>query len=212
MLRDAGMLVWSVLLLLLGAAVVGIALSARAYFAPVTPTFEFEGPTITQLEKLGEIVTTRVHVADVLTANDGTWKGAWLIKGDALIAVDLMHAKLVEKQLDKKHAIISLPAPHVIQARVDHSKTKTWSVQDTTFLPGWLPIYGSKGNPDVLRDSAMAQAQDCVDHMARSSEALDQSREVASTVITNMYRLVGWQVEIQWQDSATPGQAKTVEK
>ena len=111
MLRDAGILAWSLLLLLVGAVVVGIALSVRAYLAPVTPTFEFEGPTITQLEKLGEIVTTRVHVADVLTAKEGTFKGARLIKGDALIAVDMMRARLVEKQSDKKHAIISLPAP-----------------------------------------------------------------------------------------------------
>ena len=85
-------------------------------------------------------------------------------------------------------------------------------MEDTTLVPGWVPIYGSKGNPDVLRDSAMAQAQDCVDHMARSSEALDQSREVASTVITNMYRLVGWQVEIQWQDQSTERQAKPAGK
>ena len=50
-------------------------------------------PTVPQIEKLQELVTLKVHVADVLTGHDEKWYGdvnsVHLIKGDALVAVDL---------------------------------------------------------------------------------------------------------------------------
>src|SRR5262245_7784609 len=62
-----------------------------------------QGPTITALQGLEELATVRIHIADVLTANDGTYSGAWLIKGDALIAVDLSQARFDDDSIDFDH-------------------------------------------------------------------------------------------------------------
>ena len=52
------------------------------------------GPTVQSLQRLNELVTLKVQVSDVLTAEGHRYRGAWLIKGDALIAVDLDKADI----------------------------------------------------------------------------------------------------------------------
>jgi hypothetical protein len=150
------------------------------------------GPTITSLESLGELVSTKVQVADVLEATGNDYRGSWLIKGDALISIEMTRARIVESN-DRTHAArVSLPLPKVLSARVDHSRTKTWSVEKTT----WIPL---RGNPDSMRDDAMKHAQELVEYAANSKENMDHAKYSAETVIENIYRLVGWQVTIEWE-------------
>jgi len=44
-------------------------------------------------------------------------------QGDALIAVDLSRARIVEKDEGAKKATVVLPQPVVLQSRVDHTRT-----------------------------------------------------------------------------------------
>ena len=52
------------------------------------------GPTIVQLERLQYLVSTRVHVADVLVGESRWLEGSWIIQGDALIGVDMKKAEI----------------------------------------------------------------------------------------------------------------------
>lgn len=165
-------------------------------FAQTTPelasTGWSTGPTITSLESLGQLVSTKVQVADVLEATSRDYHGSWLIKGDALIAIDMTRAKIVESN-DRTHtASVAIPLPKVLSARVDHSRTKTWSVERTT----WISL---RGNADSMRDDAMKHAQELVEHAANSKENMDHAKYSAETVIQNIYRLVGWQVTVEWE-------------
>jgi hypothetical protein len=63
--------------------------------APVVITSQ--GPTIERLQHLRSLVVVRVCVADVLTADGEGYRGAWLIKGDALIRVDVGKGEVVDK-------------------------------------------------------------------------------------------------------------------
>ena len=94
-----------------------------------------QGPTIERLERLSHLVSSRVSVADVLIGEGDGCHGAWLIRGDALLAVDLTHAQISEKDEAARRATILLPQPGILQPRVDHSRTKTWEVKVNDVYP-----------------------------------------------------------------------------
>ena len=158
-----------------------------------------QGPTIERLEQLSHIVTIRVYVADVLVGEGNGCRGAWLIRGDALIAVNLTHATINEKDEDNKRATIQLPKPQILQARVDHEKTRTWEVKTTTWIP-WA------SDQDNLRDAVMLQAQQLVAHAAGSAENLSQAKLTAETVLRALYAEVGWQISVTWADLPSDSQ------
>lgn len=62
--------------------------------APAPTVVHSQGPTVERLERLSHLVTTRIHVVDVLVGIGEGCRGAWLIKGDALIAVKLGLAQI----------------------------------------------------------------------------------------------------------------------
>ncbi len=154
------------------------------------------GPTVTELQKLAELVTTKVYVADVLIGESPKYRGSWLIKGDALIAVDMNKAAVVSRDDDAKTASVRLPVPRVVQPRVDHEKTRTWDVERRTWKP-WVP-----GSPDELRDEAMRQAQQLVTDAAGNEEALQYAKRRAETLIPQFYEMVGWKVQVVWEQPA----------
>ncbi len=153
-------------------------------------------PVVTELEKLNKLVTLKVHVSDVLEgfqANAwGVVRGAWLVKGDALLAVDMTKAKFASRDEHAKTVTILLPPPHVESARVDHERTRTYDVQ-----VGLLRPYSSA---DRMRDDAMRQAQALVYSMAASPEYIDFARERSETALKGYFEAVGWTAIIVWQD------------
>jgi len=160
---------------------------------PVPTVVRSIGPTVTQFERIGELTTTRVHVTDVLSAEGEGYRGSWLIKGDALLSCDMSQAKIVKVDVDKRKATIKLPPLRVISARVDHDKTKTWSVEKTTWLP-WR--WGDQG---VMRDAAMFHAQKLVETAAGSERHLGPAKAQAELLIRQMYDFVEWKVAVEWE-------------
>ncbi len=158
-----------------------------------------QGPTIERLEQLSHLVATRVLIADVLVGEGNGCKGAWLIRGDALIAVNLGQASVIEKNETAKQATIRLPPPEVLQARVDHEKTQIWELKTTT----WIPWTADKAS---LRDTVMAHAQRLVGHAAGSAENIQQAKAAAESAIRGFYAEVGgWQVTVVWGSPPSEG-------
>jgi len=174
-----------------------------AHYPPPSPpvVIHSQGPTIERLERLSHLVVTRVYVADVLVGEGEGCKGAWLIKGDALVGVNLGRARIEEKDEATKQARIVLPPPEVLQPRVDHARTRTWEVQRMTWLP-W------SADQDRLRDEVMRQAQELVAHAAASAENFQQAKTTAETMIRSFYAEVGWQVRVTW--ASPPSEAQKV--
>ncbi len=150
-----------------------------------------QGPTVEKLQKLSHLLTLRVQIADVLIAEGQGCRGSWLIKGDALLAVNLSQAKITDKQEDARQATLILPEPQVFQPRVDHSRTRTWSVERVA----WLPWHADQ---DALRDAVYAEAQKLVEHTANSAENIQTAKLTAETVLKGLYSEVGWNVAVKW--------------
>ena len=155
-----------------------------------------QGPTIERLERLSQLCTGRVYVADVLIGQSDTTKGAFLIRGDALIAVDLSRAVIAEKDESARRATIRLSPPEVLQARVDHERTKTWEVRSTTWIP-W------RAEQDRLRDEVFHQAQLMVAQAAGSHENIEHAKRAAEIIISALFEHVGWNVKVTWQEPPT---------
>ena len=189
------------LLLILLITVVSAIVVQPRLLLPATPAptvVHSQGPTVERLERLSHLVTTRVNVVDVLIGEGEGCRGAWLVKGDALIAIYLGRAQITEKNEATKQALIVLPLPEVLQPRVDHERTKTWEVRRMVWLP-W------NADQDRLRDEVMLQAQQLVAHAAGSNENLQQARTAAATIVTAVYEEVGWTVRVIWEGSSAAG-------
>lgn len=153
---------------------------------------ESSSPSITEIQKLGELVVLRVKVADVLEDSTEDYKGLWIVKGDALVAVDM---RLAEQKVDEnaKKLVVVLPQPRVIQPRVDHQKTKTYDVSKKIWFN---PLVGDRNE---FVDNALAKAQGIVESESGGDEVMDQARAQTELMLTNMYGFVGWDVDIVWQ-------------
>ena len=177
-------------MLLLAAIGIGTRLGSQQ---PIATQARSLGPTVSQLEKIGELASARIHVTDILMADGEGFRGAWLIKGDALLACDVSHAKILNLNSAARTATLRLPPLRVTSARVDHTKTKTWSVEKKT----WLPWTG--GNQSVFRDAAMHDAQQLIEATASSSQHLEPSKAQAELLIGRMSELMDWKVTVEWE-------------
>ena len=173
-----------------------VLLCYRAFTAPGRTTITSIAPTVTQLEKLSELATLKVHVVDVLSAQDsnfwGDIKGVWLIKGDALLSVDMREAKISNVNESAKTLLVTLPQPRVIQARVDHERAELYDWQK-----GWLR---SQDVASRIWKDAMRHAQRIVEQTANSAENRRLCRQQTELAIQQMYDFIGWKAEIAWAD------------
>jgi hypothetical protein len=90
------------------------------------------GPTIERVQSLGHLAVLKISISDALIATSDSYRGSWLVKGDALLMIDLRYATIKDKNEKTKTATIVLPGLEVMQPRVDHSKTLTWDIKKTT--------------------------------------------------------------------------------
>jgi hypothetical protein len=150
------------------------------------------GPTIEHIQSLGQLVSTKVSISDVMTGESESVRGVWLIKGDALLGIDLTNPTVQVGDRDKHLAVITLDKPTVLSARVDHERSMTWDVQRTSWLP-W------KGDKDRLRDKAMYHAQRLVEYAAGQPDIINEAKRHAEGAIADVYRAVDWHVEVKWK-------------
>lgn len=156
---------------------------------------ESSSPSINKIQKLGELVVLRINVADVMADASHDYQGVWIVKGDAEVAVDLRLAKLLSADEETKRLEVRLPQPRVIQASVDHQKSQQVSQSKTT----WIPFRGDRVK---MTNQGWAKAQKMVERACAEEESMDQARGQTAFILTNMYRMVGWDVDIVWQEGS----------
>ncbi len=160
------------------------------------PTFRSPGPTVVQLEQMQQLVSTRVHVADVLVGESRWLEGSWIIQGDALLAVDMSKSEVTDKDEKARTAAIVLPRPAVLSARVNHEKTRQWDIKSRS----WIPLAGSLlGDRRAIEEQAMREAQRLVERAAGTEENAATARRGVESMLADFYRGIGWQVSVRWK-------------
>jgi hypothetical protein len=160
------------------------------------PIFRSAGPTVVQLERLRQLVSTRVHVADVLVGESRWLEGAWIIRGDALLAVDMSQAEVKDRDEQARTATILLPQPAVLSARVDHEGSRRWDIKSRS----WIPLAGALlGDRRALEQEAMRQAQRLVERAAGTEDHAATARRGAEGLLAEFYDAVGWRVAVRWK-------------
>jgi hypothetical protein len=160
------------------------------------PTFSSPGPTVVQLERLQQLVSTRVHVADVLVGESRWLEGSGIIPGEALFAVDMTRAEIEGKDETARTAVVVLPQPAVLSARVDHEKTQRGDIQSRS----WVPLAGAiLGDRQALEEQAMLEAQRLVERATGTDENQAAARPGVEGMLAEFDRGVGWQVSVRWK-------------
>ncbi len=131
---------------LLGAFFMGVYLFSTQAFDLWTPwTFwtpsstavaTSHAATIKALQDLGEMVVLKVCVGDVIENEGYGFTGVYLVKGDGLVAVNFRKAKLIASDEASRSLTIQLPAPYIMQPRIDHEKTKTYDYKKHVWFGG----------------------------------------------------------------------------
>ena len=160
------------------------------------PTFSSPGPTVVQLERLQQLVSTRVHVADVLVGESRWLEGSWIIAGDALLAVDVTRAEIKEKDDKARTATIILPHPAVLSARVNHERSQQWDIKGRSWIPLASLVLGDR---TTMEKEAMLQAQQLVERAAGSDSNKTTARQGVASMLAEFYHAVGWHVSVQWK-------------
>lgn len=164
-------------------------------------TFSFNSnPTVESLQKIGQLAGLKVFIGDVLTVEStdgsGTFsgsKGAWIIKGDALLATDMKKSEVTVNE-ETKTVLITLQEPQVLSPRIDHNKTIQYSLESGLFT--------RSAETAKLHQSAMQQAQLSIEAAA----SLHEYREVAKNNIESLIKTIielsydGWKAEFKWKN------------
>lgn len=166
------------------------------WFKPSPPTITSQGPVISDIQALGQLSVIQVAVVDVLQGEGSGHKGFWIVKGTALISVDLALANLEQVDDVAKHAVISVPVPALLSTQVDHEKTKTFDVRKTTWIPWKL------GDEGLLRDQAMWHAQKLVEHAANTEEHMSLAKKNCRELINRLFQGINWTIDVQFREAS----------
>lgn len=157
------------------------------------------GVTVEQVRALSSLVTAKVDVSDVqetrLEGYTGGVKAALLVKGDFLLGVDLSQARFESVDDAKRTAVLVLPQPKAASPRLDHARTRVYSVVETGL---WQVTPGSGKSSTAVIDLAYRDAQQFVAEAAKDPALVARSRTQAESVLAAFFRATGWTVQIRW--------------
>ncbi len=160
------------------------------------PSFTSTGPTLVQLERLQYLVSTRVHVADVLVGESRWLEGSWIVQGDALIGLDMSRAEIRERDEKSRTAVIVLPQPAVLSPRVNHERSQQWDIKSRSWIPMASALLGDR---QTMEKQAMLEAQQLVERVASSEDYRATARRGVEAMLAEFYRGVGWYVSVRWK-------------
>lgn len=176
---------------------------AGRLFAP--PSGITSAPSVEQLKPLAALMTHRVVVVDALTVTItgyvGELRAAVIVRGDAMLTVDLAQATIKDIEHEARTVVIVLPPPHVLSARVDHEHTRIFSVEASGL---WALMPGVGGRAEII-DRALREAQEVIAKAASEPLVIEQARARAQALICSFFAdSMKWSITVRWADE--PGE------
>jgi len=151
---------------------------------------------VLQVQKLSQLVTVRYRVQRVVGLKEqkqpvGEESILLMVEGDVQGGVDLRRVTASDVTTDETGSLtITLPAPVILQAAIDESKTQVWDRHVTWWTP-WLA-------PDPnLEHRARLNAIDDVRKAALDMGILEQARSNAQSALRDLFGALGWKVTVK---------------
>ncbi|MCB5187201.1 DUF4230 domain-containing protein [Methylobacillus caricis] len=171
-------------------------------------------PPLMSLEQMGHLVTVKVNYANVLEFTQkitqdipwtqwelrfGATKVLLVARGDCLVGTDFRLAKYLEVNKDLRSALLVLPEPKAISARVSHDpQEKGGSYFYAVTGTGIEPIIPGSANRIKAIDLALEAAQKDISRVCSGPDVLATARKNAETTLLPAFSAIGWKVSIRW--------------
>lgn len=155
-------------------------------------------PSIEQIREVGELIVLKVPVRDVVTAEVAGWTGGnslvLIIHGEVGLGVDLTKAEYIEIDHHNRQAVLSVPKPKVMYARLDHERTRIHSLNRSGL---WQVAVGNAGE-DQLMDKAYEKAQQVMHEVGSARSLSENAKGQADRMINELFRGLQWKFECRW--------------
>lgn len=171
-------------------------------------------PALLALEGMGHLVSVKVRYANVIEFTQKLTQGIpwtqWelrlggtqvllVAKGDCLVGSDMRQARYEAVDPATRTAVLWLPAPATVSARVQHGPRDQggsyfYAVQGT----GIEPLIPGSANRTQAIDTALQLAQQDMERACQATSTLATARENAEAVLKPLFAATDWTVQIRW--------------
>lgn len=164
---------------------------------------------------MGHLVSVKVRYANVIEFTQQITQGIpwtqWELKlggtqvllvarGDCLVGADMRQARYEAVDAAARTAVLRLPVPATLSARVDHGPRDQggsyfYAVQGT----GIEPLIPGSAHRTQAIDTALQRAQQDVERTCQASSTVATAKENAEAVLKPLFAATGWTVQVRWQ-------------
>ncbi len=171
-------------------------------------------PPLMSLEQMGHLVSVKVNYANVIEFTEKITQGIpwtqWelriggtnvllVARGDCLVGTDFRLAKYQEVNQALRSAVLVLPEPKPISARVSHDpREKGGSYFYAVTGTGIEPVIPGSANRTKAIDAALNMAQQEITRVCGSAEVLATARKNAEAILLPTFSASGWKVNVHW--------------
>ncbi|MDA8453222.1 DUF4230 domain-containing protein [Acidovorax sp. GBBC 3334] len=200
--------------LLAGAALVAAAswtLGSRRAPPPAEPAT----PPLVAVESMGELVSVRVRYANVIEFSQkmtqdipwtqwelrlGETRVLLVARGDCLVGTDLRAARYEQVDAAARTAVLALPAPRTVSARVDHGpRERGGSYFHALQGSGLEPLLPGSAHRMRAIDAALRIAQQDVEKACAAADTVQSARANTEAVLKPLLSASGWTVTPRWR-------------
>jgi len=166
-------------------------------------------------EKVGELVTLRLHYANVLEffqkrAQDipltpyelrlGGTRVLMVVRGDCEISADLRAARYEQVLPEAKTLRVVLPAPRTLPPRVSHAAREAGgSYFYTVSAEGLEVLIPQSANQLAAVNNGWAAAEKDIGRYCGSPQWIAEAKANAEKVLTPMFTAAGWTATFVWR-------------
>ena len=190
---------WPTLLLVTG-GLLAVLMGGRP--SALAPSIEdHRSILISRIAEVAELTTLKVPVSQVMTSELAGYVGGIscivVVNGEVALGVDLEKARIEDIDPDNRTATLILPPPEVHYARLDHERTKVYSIDRHGLW--WLAL-GDEA-PQKLVNKAMREAQSVIEVAVQEPQLTSKARDQADRVLNDAVGTAGWSLRIMWRDN-----------
>ena len=179
---------------------------------------EAPAPPLVSLEKMGHLVSLRMHYSDVIeftqpNAVDIPWS-QWEVRlgstrvllvarGDCTVATDLRQARYDDVDERARTLRVVLPPPAPLQARISHeARNRGGSYFYAVTDQGLQAFIPSAQTRTTAMNNALATAQKAVQAACGQPAVLDTAKDNAAAVLQATLGATGWTPNVVWEPRA----------